>query len=541
MPSTAARVGGPRRRDLTARLVETVRFYGPLGFSAFGGPSANLVLIRKIFVIDEKWIDDNTVQDLLALGNALPGPPFSQIAFSISALRGGILAAMLSFVLLTAPGMFAMIGIGYAVKKIPETLPDVVFALFTGLNSAAIGLVSLAAYQLSLKVISDKVTRLLVLTMGAIAVCYESQWLYPVLMVASGLCTFVVDKTIEYCKRDAQTMHWPVLGDTASSPAASAALGGSTHADDVERSIARPIPVVTRDLIEAETLHKRSVVTRRDSRESSDRYPTSPLEASSEFERGCASSASHPQSATEDDHSEDTAEFQEDVYFSMTTTQGLMVCAGFFALLITLIVLRAVLPSIRILDFTTNLTLTGTLIFGGGPVVVPLLRSYTVDPGWITPRDFLLGFALLQALPGPQFNFAAFLGVLVVPSQPFLGGLLGAAAIFAPGILLKLGALPLYQKWKTNASTRSVLRGLNAGAIGLIYSAVYCLFKVGFVQASKNDPSVSAMFQSLDRDGFWISVVAATFVACGWFNVATPVGILGGALSGLAWYGVQRA
>ncbi|KDE07002.1 hypothetical protein MVLG_02738 [Microbotryum lychnidis-dioicae p1A1 Lamole] len=516
MPVTAT-----RRRSLTARLVETVRFYGPLGFTSFGGPSANLILLRKIFVIREKWIDDTTFQDLLALGNALPGPAFSQIAFSISAIRGGTPAAVLSFVLLTGPGMCAMIGIAFGVKRIPNTLPDIAFALFTGLNSTAIGLVSLAAYQLSLKVITDDITRLLVFLMGAISACYESQWLYPVLMAASGISTYLFDEATEYRvtrrTRRERIAESPVVPE---------------QSEDIEMDIARPIPAVTRDSIEAETLHKRSVVTRRDSHcESRGRYPTPPPEASS----------SRPsQGNTSDDAGAEVQE-EEPPYFAITVKQGLMICTGFFALLISLIVSRALTPRARILDFVTNLMLGGTLIFGGGPVVIPLLRSYTVDPGWVAPRDFLLGFALLQALPGPQFNFAAFLGVLVIPSQPFLGGLLGAMAIFTPGILLKLGALPLYQKFKTNGPVRSVLRGFNAGAIGLIYSAVYRLFRVGFVQGSTLDPGVPAAFRSLDQDGFWVSIVAATFVACGWFNVPTPVAILVGAIGGLAWYVVQQA
>ncbi|SGZ22173.1 BQ5605_C022g09443 [Microbotryum silenes-dioicae] len=530
MPVTAT-----RRRSLTARLVETVRFYGPLGFTSFGGPSANLILLRKIFVIREKWIDDTTFQDLLALGNALPGPAFSQIAFSISAIRGGTPAAVLSFVLLTGPGMFAMIGIAFGVKRIPNTLPDIAFALFTGLNSAAIGLTtSLVCWSVFL--------------MGAIAACYESQWLYPVLMAASGISTYLFDKATEYRvtrrTRRERIAESPVVPE---------------QSEDIEMDIARPIPAVTRDSIEAETLHKRSVVTRRDSHcESRGRYPTPPPEASS----------SRPsQGNTSDDAGAEVQE-EEPPYFTITVKQGLMICAGFFALLISLIVSRALTPRARIPDFVTNLMLAGTLIFGGGPVVIPLLRSYTVDPGWVAPRDFLLGFALLQALPGPQFNFAAFLGVLVIPSQPFLGGLLGAMAIFTPGILLKLGALPLYQKFKTNGPVRSVLRGFNAGAIGLvrlevtasavgpgassllielssfppqIYSAVYRLFRVGFVQGSTLDPGVPAAFRSLDQDGFWVSIVAATFVACGWFNVPTPVAILVGAVGGLAWYVVQQA
>lgn len=86
----------------------------------------------------------------------------------------------------------------------------------------------------------------------------------------------------------------------------------------------------------------------------------------------------------------------------------------------------------------------------------------------ITPRDFLLGFAFIQAMPGPMFNFAGFLGVLVIPAQPILGGLLGVIAIFLPGIALKLAALPLYTRWRTSKITRSILRGLNAAAVGLV-------------------------------------------------------------------------
>lgn len=142
----------------------------------------------------------------------------------------------------------------------------------------------------------------------------------------------------------------------------------------------------------------------------------------------------------------------------------------------------------RALDFFTNILLAGTLIFGGGPVVIPLLRGYTVDPGWVLPRDFLIGLAIQQALPGPVVNFsgrprntiatlglypdfrssAVFLGVLAFPSQPLVGALLALLAIYVPGLVLKVGALPFYLRWRTSKTTRSILRGLNAAAIGLV-------------------------------------------------------------------------
>ncbi len=112
----------------------------------------------------------------------------------------------------------------------------------------------------------------------------------------------------------------------------------------------------------------------------------------------------------------------------------------------------------------------------GGPVVIPLLRGYTVSNNWVTSRDFLLGFAILNAMPGPNFNFAVFLGALSVPSNPALGALLGYIGIFTPGVVLKLSLLPVYNKWRKYGWARSGLRGLNAAAAGLVWTAVYALF-----------------------------------------------------------------
>lgn len=94
-----------------------------------------------------------------------------------------------------------MLSLGFGVHHIPGTLPDVVFALFSGLNAAAVGLIALAAYDLSKKVITDPLTRIEVLLSAAFANCYESQWLYPVLMVAGGLATLILDTSIAWGKK----------------------------------------------------------------------------------------------------------------------------------------------------------------------------------------------------------------------------------------------------------------------------------------------------------------------------------------------------
>lgn len=123
------------------------------------------------------------------------------------------------------------------------------------------------------------------------------------------------------------------------------------------------------------------------------------------------------------------------VYFGFILT--------FIVSFVTVMVFRGVLNNRpRPFDLFSNMYLAGTIIFGGGPVVIPLLRSYIVDPGWVSPRDFLLGLAIIQAFPGPKFNFAVYLGALALASTgapTILGELLGYVGIFAPGIILAVG------------------------------------------------------------------------------------------------------
>ncbi|KAF8523057.1 chromate transporter-domain-containing protein [Hysterangium stoloniferum] len=477
------------RQSLTARCVEVARLFGPFGFIAFGGPAANIVMLRKIFVVREKWLDDKTFTDLFALSSALPGPAFSQLAFAISLLRGGYIPAVLSFILLTGPGALAMLGFGFGVRHIPDTLPDVVFALFSGLNAAAVGLITVAAYDLSAKVITDPLTRIAVLLSAAFAICYESQWLYPVLMVAGGLSTLGWD----------YAMRWRQKKLTSKSP------NGPEMAPREE-------PLPSQDATRPNEIEKQ--------------------------EQRASQAPDLPARDTSPSPMDEGAEHSQ--YFTLSVRVGLLITAVYIAFFVIMIILRATTLHQRVFQFFVNILIAGTIIFGGGAVVIPLLRTYTVEPGWVNPRDFILGFALIQALPGPFFNFAIFLGVLALPHQPVVGAILGCVAIFLPGIVLKVGLLPLYTRWKSSQTAQSVLRGLNATAVGLIFAAVYRLLRVGFISAS-HDPNVLVVYTSLDQDGWWVVITATTFVACEWFNLPAPVAIAGGAIGGIAWWGVNKS
>jgi chromate transporter len=116
----------------------------------------------------------------------------------------------------------------------------------------------------------------------------------------------------------------------------------------------------------------------------------------------------------------------------------------------------------------------GSLVFGGGHVVLPLLQAEVVPPGWVTNEQFVAGYGAAQAVPGPLFTFAAYLGAVM---RPLGGGLAGAAlalvAVFAPSFLLVVGALPFWDSLRPHPSFQSALRGINAAVVGLLLAALY--------------------------------------------------------------------
>jgi chromate transporter len=116
----------------------------------------------------------------------------------------------------------------------------------------------------------------------------------------------------------------------------------------------------------------------------------------------------------------------------------------------------------------------GSLVFGGGHVVLPLLREEVVPRGWVSDSDFLAGYAMAQALPGPLFSVAAYLGA-VSKGQPngWLGGMIALVAIFLPAFLLVLGALPYWDRWRRQPALRAAMNGVNAAVVGILLAALY--------------------------------------------------------------------
>jgi chromate transporter len=168
----------------------------------------------------------------------------------------------------------------------------------------------------------------------------------------------------------------------------------------------------------------------------------------------------------------------------VSRTVGVLALAVFFLLLAGLPILRRLANSQDIALFEAFYR-SGALVFGGGHVVLPLLREAFVTPGWVSDNAFLAGYGAAQAVPGPLFTFAAYLGAVVSPSPHGLtGAALGLIGIFLPGVLILMGTLPFWETFRRRARAQAVMRGVNAAVVGLLGAALYNPVWTSAVQTS---------------------------------------------------------
>jgi chromate transporter len=162
----------------------------------------------------------------------------------------------------------------------------------------------------------------------------------------------------------------------------------------------------------------------------------------------------------------------------------------------------------------------GALVFGGGHVVLPLLQAEMVGTGLVDREAFLAGYGAAQAVPGPLFSFAAYLGaVALAPPNGIAGAAIALVSIFLPSALLIVGALPLWERLRRAPAARRALTGVNAAVVGLLAAALY-------------DPVITAGIGSW-RDA---AITAAALGALGWAGVpAWAVVIAAGLVGGLAF------
>ncbi|KAK4446692.1 chromate transporter-domain-containing protein [Podospora aff. communis PSN243] len=474
-----------------------------LGFTAFGGPPVHFKIYYDRFVVKEKWIDEQYFQELFSVALALSGPASTKLLYCINLAHGGTLPAIISFFFFTyvsgpgsppvshrshsLPAASAMFALSLGVANIDETLPDAAYAFLSGLNASVVGVIALATTELSKKAITDDLTRMVVFFTASAGMLYKAVWYFPTLLVISGVASLVHDLGLVRRLRPLKSKR-PPTPESAPDHEASSDTGhnspglenGMVDTNSSTESPPPSTPSETTPLLSPQPI------------------PTHPI--------------------------------------PITPRTGLTIITLFLFTLLTLLTTRSLIPSPpRLLSLFTNMFLAGTIIFGGGPVVIPLLREYIVAQGWVSQRDFLIGLALIQAFPGPNFNIAVFLGSLTAKSvggNPLLGAVLAWVGIFGPGMVLVHGTMGVWGVVRGRRGVRSVLRGVNAGAVGLIYTVVYRIWEGGLMDGGVGQG------RSLGEDPWWLVVAATNYVFGRWYRVSPPVTIIAGALMGLLRYQV---
>ncbi|KAF9966803.1 hypothetical protein BGZ70_001217 [Mortierella alpina] len=496
-PSSSNPYNLPPLKD---RLREVFNTYFKFGYTTFGGPAAHIAILYDEIVVKREWISNEQFTELFAICQALPGPASTELAYSLTLVR--------------IPGAVVMTVVGVLIANIKEGIPVWATRLEQGLASAAIGLVALAAYRMSTTLATDKLTRILALVAGGASALYTAPWLLPVIMISGGLVSYTFDafiapahlrwseQRVKRKEKDVATKNDLEKGDGVEG-AESTAAPVSNHTHDGSISDGNLVTVVDGKASSVHgSLRNRSTVE-------------APASAKGE-----------------DDAISESKIDNERKQFSYTKKLGFFFLLIFLAFLTASILVKALVPPSTVAEYgplAATFFFVGSIIFGGGPVIIPLLKTYTVDSGWMTNQQFLVGLALIQSLPGPNFNFACFLGAVAMINankNGVVGAVLCFIGIFLPGLLLKNAIIPFWQFVRQHPSVKMVFRGVNACALGLVFSATWLLW----VQTNE-----------LGGHSGYHGVIASTaFVAAGYLDVPAPFTIILGGAMGAIEYAVSK-
>jgi chromate transporter len=329
--------------------------------TSFGGPIAHLGYFRDEYVRRQKWLDEQSYADLVALCQFLPGPASSKVGIAVGIIRGGLPGGALAWLGFTLPSALALVAFAYGLSALGAAEGA---GWLHGLKVVAVAVVALAVWGMARTLCPDR-ERVTLAILAAI--------------VASA---------------------WPT-------------------------TLGQIIPIVAAGLIGLRL-----------------------------FPGSGAPPALH-------------------MRVPIGPRRGAAAWVILLSLLVLLPILRQLFPSQPLAAFDSFFRV-GSLVFGGGHVVLPLLQAEVVEPGWVTNEQFVAGYGAAQAVPGPLFTFAAYLGFVMRPAPSgWAGAALALVAIFLPAFLMTVGALPFWDRLRTRPRFQAALRGINAAVVGLLLAALY--------------------------------------------------------------------
>ncbi|KAJ3115624.1 hypothetical protein HDU96_000317 [Phlyctochytrium bullatum] len=500
-------------RPLSARLKEVFVNYLPLAVITFGGPQAHIALLFDLFVTRRRWLSEHMFAELFAMANAMPGPASTQLAFVLALVRGGVACGVLAFLIWSVPGGLVMTFLGYGVGRLGAAgIPVWVKKIQNGLAAVAVALVALAAFKLGSKILADNTARVLAILAASFCINYTDViWVIPVMMVVGGVVTTLEAEV------------WPGVRDK---------LGWGDKAKEEKKDEAKVVPTAT-PAAEEQTpqqngdaeLRKRANAGASDAAKDDEAATAAVVPAETPSATTTVASVATPAPAPAE------KEPELDLYFTYSVRTGLLTILLSLTLLGVAVALRTVPTIPRPLQILGTFFFVGHIIFGGGPVVVPLLYSYVVANGWLTDTEFLIGLAIINAMPGPNFNFAAYCGALALRDNvgtSVAGGALAWVGIFAPGLLLKAGVLPVWKNYRGLPKVKVAFKGFNSVAVGLVFAATYILFQKAITEGSFGP--------SLGQYPFYMAVTGCAFVMVEFLKVPAPlVVVLGGVVGAIEW------
>ena len=413
-----------------------------LGLTSFGGPTAHLAFFHDEFVRRRRWLDEAAYADLVALCQFLPGPASSQAGLAIGYLRAGYRGAAMAWLGFTAPSAILMalfawgLALGWggeaawldalklvAVAVVAQAVRTMGQSLWTDRRRAAIGV----AAAIILLLAPLPAMQLAVIAAGAVA----GRWLLARknhrLPTAAANPLAVTGRT--------PSSRFDVVSTT---PSASLGPCGPLprHLGALAKKVGDLFGLKAAPVTDAS-------------------FPAAG--ASPSVPGASPSAAGAPRLGAR----------------SPGRRAGALLVGAFAVSVVALPFAAAVTerPGLAVFDAFYR---AGALVFGGGHVVLPLLEAEVVAPGWVGRDEFLAGYGAAQALPGPLFTIAAFLGAhLPFFESRLTGALVALVAIFAPSFLLVPGLLPFWSGLRSRRGARSALAGVNAAVVGLLLAALY--------------------------------------------------------------------
>jgi len=455
--------------DLEVNFSDIAKQFSLLGWIGFGGPAAHIGLFQKRLVEKLRWVTSGVFMELFALAQCLPGPTSTQVSFAMGTVRQGTFGGLLSGALFQAPGAIMMTCVGIAAAHTLTNPPPYLRAIIAGLSAISVAMIASAAKGLLTKMCGTNLLALIATFSAAAAVFCNPPWLFPALIVGGGITTIIHNFMLPENKR---------TGAGAAPP---------------------PRPQATSS-VEAPLL----------------------------------------EGAPRDDGLKS---------LGVSMSVGAVLASLWLVVLIAVTVLSNTTTydhrkDATLLDLFNVFYRCGSLVYGGGQVVLPILMNDLVkyecvegrvpecqeDPvnSWMTAEQFYAGLGIVQAMPGPLFNFSAYLGALFASKFGYplvLGSAVAWLGLFGPGVALMFAAMPYWTHVRRFPLYRYALPGLNAAGVGLILSSV---FKMTISIYGLSPFPTTTLCLGL-----------CAFTAVDTMKVFEPVVVLGGIGLGLAAYAAK--